>query len=85
MLKSFSVRWVGGVVGPQDFCVSPWHFDNGASSKIDDVLAEDGGLLHVLPLAVHLNRLKLLWKVHKHISCRYTKFQPFKYLLRAWD
>ena len=29
-------------------------FDNGASSKIDDVLAEDGGLLHVLPLAVHL-------------------------------
>ena len=31
-----------------------WHFDNGASSKIDDVLAEVGGLLHVLPLAVHL-------------------------------
>ena len=30
-------------------------FDNGASSKIDDVLTEDGGLLHVLPLAVHLN------------------------------
>ena len=25
-----------------------WHFDNGVSSKIDDVLAEDGGLLHVL-------------------------------------
>ena len=25
-----------------------------ASSKIDDVLAEDGGLLHVLTLAVHL-------------------------------
>ena len=24
-----------------------WHFYNGASSKIDDVLAEDGGLLHV--------------------------------------
>ena len=49
------VGWVGGVFGPQDFCVSPWHFDNGASSKIDDVLAEDGGLLQVLPLAVHLN------------------------------
>ena len=30
-------------------------FDNGATSKIDDVLSEDGGLLHVLPLAVHLN------------------------------
>ena len=28
-----------------------------ASSKIDDVLAEDGGLLNVLPLAVHLNFL----------------------------
>ena len=25
-----------------------------APSEIDDVLAEDGGLLHVLPLAVHL-------------------------------
>ena len=33
----------------------PCHFENGASIKIDDVLAEDGGLLHVLPLAVHLN------------------------------
>ena len=32
-----------------------WHFDNGALSKIDDVLIEDGGLLHVLPLTVHLN------------------------------
>ena len=29
-----------------------WRFDNGASSKIDDVLAEDGGLLQVLPFAV---------------------------------
>ena len=31
------------------------HFDNGASSKIDEVLAEDGGLLHILPLTVHLH------------------------------
>ena len=46
---------MGGVVGPKYFCISPWHFDNGVLSKIDDVLAEDGGLLHVLPLAVHLN------------------------------
>ena len=46
---------VGWVVDPQDFCASPWTFENGASSMIDDVLAEDGGLLHVLPLAVHLN------------------------------
>ena len=41
-----------------DGCVGwgGWHFDNGgASSKIDDVLVEDGRLLHVLPLAVHLN------------------------------
>ena len=36
------------MVDPQDFCVSLWHFDNGASSKIDDVLAEDGRLLNVL-------------------------------------
>ena len=42
------------MVDPQDFCVSPWPFENGASSKIDDVLTEDGGLLHVLPLTVHL-------------------------------
>ena len=28
-----------------------WHCE---SSKIDDVLAEDDGQLHVLPLAVHL-------------------------------
>ena len=32
-----------------------WHFDNGASSKIDDVLTEDGGIPHVLALAVYLN------------------------------
>ena len=32
-----------------------WHFDNGATSKIDVALTEHGGLLHVLPLAVHLN------------------------------
>ena len=44
---------VGWVVGPKDFHVILWHFENGASVKIDDVLAEDGGLLHVLPLAVH--------------------------------
>ena len=30
-------------------------FENGVSSKVDDVLAEDCGLFHVLPLAVHLN------------------------------
>ena len=46
---------VGWVVGPKDFHVILWYFENGASSKIYDVLAEDGGLLHVLPLAVHLN------------------------------
>ena len=39
---------------PLDFHVSPWHFDSGASSKIDDVLAGDGGLLHVLPLTVFI-------------------------------
>ena len=29
---------VGWVVGPQDFSVFPWHFENGASIKIEDVL-----------------------------------------------
>ena len=46
------------VVGPQDFCVIPWHFENGASINIDDVLPEYGGLLHVLSLAVHLNFIR---------------------------
>ena len=32
-----------------------WYFDNGATRKNDDVLTEHGGLLCVLPLAVHLN------------------------------
>ena len=45
---------VGWVVGPQVFHVIPWHFENGAAIKIDDVLAEYCELLHVLPLAVHL-------------------------------
>ena len=36
-----------------------WHFDNDAKSKIDDGLTEHGGLLHVLPLAVHLNFVHL--------------------------
>ena len=31
-----------------------WHFDNGTTRKIDNVLLEHGGLPHVLPLAVHL-------------------------------
>ena len=30
-------------------------FVNGETSKIDDVLTEHGGLLHVLPPAAHLN------------------------------
>ena len=34
-----------------------WHFDNDETSKIDDVLTEHGGLLYVLPLAVHLRFL----------------------------
>ena len=46
------------MVGPQDFHLSPWHFDNGASSKIDYVLTKDGGLLYVLALAVHLKFYK---------------------------
>ena len=44
-------------VGPSctEFVYSDcWHFDNDATSKIDDILTEHGRLLHVLPLAVRL-------------------------------
>ena len=34
-----------------------WHFDNGAASKIDDVLTEHGGLPQVLILTFHLDFL----------------------------
>ena len=59
--------WVGLVVGwvggwPPKFLWQPWHFDDCASSKIDDVLSEDGGLLHVLHLAVHL---KFYWQTRR--------------------
>ena len=37
-----------------------WHFDNDVISKIDDDLTEHGGLLHVLPLAVHLNYVSVM-------------------------
>ena len=58
---------VDGVVGPQYCCVSPWHFDISASSKIDDVLTEDGGLLHFLPFAVHLKLDgKVGWTILDH-------------------
>ena len=46
-----------------------WHFDNDATSKIDDVLTEHGGLLHVLTLAVHLRFLCL--------TCRGDHSEPF--------
>ena len=44
-------------VAPKIFVAAPGIFDDCASSKIGDVLTVDGGLLHVLPLAVHLKFL----------------------------
>ena len=38
-----------------------WHFDNGATSKVDDVLLDHGGLPHVLPLAVQLEFFGQVW------------------------
>ena len=35
-----------------------WHFDNAGPRKIDNALTEPGGLLHVLPLAVHLRQVE---------------------------
>ena len=52
--------WVGLLVGWVGGCGECGGLDGWpiifscASSKIEDVLAEDGGLLHVLTLAVHL-------------------------------
>ena len=40
-----------------------WHFDNCSTRKIDDVLLKQGGLLHVLPLPVHLTIRILIWWV----------------------
>ena len=40
-----------------------WHFDNCSTRKIDDVLLKQGGLLHVLPLPVHLTIRILSWWV----------------------
>ena len=36
-------------------------FDNGATSKFDDVLLEHGGLPHVLPLAGQVKGTILRW------------------------
>ena len=65
--------WVGiglgdlGLKGCTEFVYPEcWHFDSGASSKIDDVLAEDGGLLHVLPLFEHY--LMTTWGQTRHVS-----------------
>ena len=52
MVKSFWWGWWVGLLGGW---LAHIFLENGASSKIEDVLAEDGGLLHVLTLAVHLN------------------------------
>ena len=38
------------------FALEAGHFDNGATSKIDYVLTKHGGIIHVLPLAVHLKK-----------------------------
>ena len=35
---------------------------NGAKSKIDDILTEHGGLLYILPLAVHVNFILTKYK-----------------------
>ena len=46
------------------------HCDNGATSRIDDALYEHGGLLNVLPLAVHLK----FYLGDMYIDCRQDHF-----------
>ena len=45
----------GGGNRRKEGCTYTFISIDDAISKIDDVLTEHGGLLHVLPLAVHLN------------------------------
>ena len=52
--SSIGYQWGWWVVGWVGVVVDPKIFVSGASSKIYDVLTEDGALLHVLPLTVHL-------------------------------
>ena len=77
--------WVGiglgdwGLKGCTEFVYPEcWHFDNGASSKIDYVLAEDRGLLHVLPLTVHLHFLtdKLGGPLRNFLTFRVLLWDP---------
>ena len=62
------VRWSGEVqvrvktqkyaeLGGLETCLGYLHFDNGATSKIDDVLIEHVGLPNVLSLAVHTMKI----------------------------
>ena len=51
-----------------------WHFDNGATSKFDDVLLEHGVLPHVLPLAVHLHFFDWM-----HRGDHFESFLPFEF------
>ena len=55
-----------------------WHIEIGATSKIDDVLIEQGGLPFVLPFAVHLELFcgTSRWDYSK-------MFLPFEFFL--WD
>ena len=66
------VRWSGEVqmrvktqkyseldIGGRETCPVYWHFDNCATSKIDDVLIEHVGLPHILSLAVHSMKILL--------------------------
>ena len=57
-----------------------WHFDNGGTSKIDDVLTENGGLLDV-PLLTALstwifNTPALVFCLSVRLSMVKTEFFP---------
>ena len=52
-----------------------WHFNNGASGKIDEVLNEDGRLRHVLLHAVQLNFFLMDKKGDHFETCYCCYFQ----------
>ena len=67
--------------------LTPKIFENGASSKIDDVLTEDGGLLHVLPPAVHLKFFcdgQVGWTILVHSYFLNFFVGPLLHALKLW-
>ena len=72
--------WVKYIVTVHSGC---WHFDKAATSKIDDVFIEHGGLPYVLPFAVQVEFSfggQLHWTI---LRCSYSLSFAVRPLLHA--